>query len=81
MALRSAGGPAVAPVSPMPPGASPLLMTWTSIFGALVDAQHAIVVEVGLLDAPLVDGDLAIERRRQAEDQPALAAAPRWYRD
>ena len=38
----------------------------------LVDAQHAVVVEVGLLDAALVDGDLAIERGGQAEDQPAL---------
>ena len=38
----------------------------------LVDAQHAVVVEVGLLDPPLVDGDLAIERRGQAEDQPAF---------
>ncbi len=38
----------------------------------LVDAQHAVVVEVGLLHAPLVDGDLAIERGGQAEDQPAF---------
>ena len=38
----------------------------------LVDAQHAVVVEVGLLHPPLVDGDFAIERRGQAEDQPAF---------
>src|SRR5262249_59495786 len=33
MALRSAGGPPFAPVSPMPPGGSPLLMTFTSMGG------------------------------------------------
>ena len=33
IALRRAGGPAVEPVSPMPPGRSPLLMMWTSIGG------------------------------------------------
>jgi hypothetical protein len=33
IALRKAGGPAVAPVSPMPPGCSPLLIMWTSIGG------------------------------------------------
>ncbi len=38
----------------------------------LVDAQHAVVVEIGLLHAALVDGDLAIERRRQAENQSAF---------
>ena len=38
----------------------------------LVDAQHAVVMEVGLLDASLVDGDLAVERGGQAEDQPAF---------
>ena len=31
--LAFAGGPAVTPVSPMPPGSSPLLMTCTSMFG------------------------------------------------
>ena len=38
----------------------------------LIDAQHAVVVEIGLLDPPLVDGDLAIERRGEAEDQAAF---------
>src|ERR1700679_2924934 len=33
IALRSAGGPAVAPVSPTPQGGSPLLIKCTSIFG------------------------------------------------
>ena len=33
IALRKAGGPAVAPVSPMPPGASPLFTTCTWIGG------------------------------------------------
>ena len=38
----------------------------------LVDAQHAIVVEIGLLHPSLVDGDLAVECGGQAEDQPAF---------
>src|SRR3974390_490085 len=33
IALRSAGGPAVVPASPRPPGGSPLLIKCTSIFG------------------------------------------------
>src|SRR5277367_1038698 len=31
--------------------------------GRLIDAQHAIVVEVGLLHAAILDGDLAVQRR------------------
>ena len=38
----------------------------------LVDAQHAVIVEVGLLHAALLDRDLAVQRGGQAEDQPAL---------
>ena len=38
----------------------------------LVDPQHAIVVEVRLLDAALGDGDLAVKCRGQAEDEPAF---------
>ena len=38
----------------------------------LVDPQHAVIVEIALLHAALVNGDLAIERGRRAEDQPAL---------
>src|SRR5262245_61247154 len=37
----------------------------------LVEAQHAIVAEVGLLDASVLQGDLAEERRRQAIDDAA----------
>jgi hypothetical protein len=36
----------------------------------LVDALHPIIVEVGLLDAPFVDGDLAIQGCCEAENQP-----------
>ena len=38
----------------------------------LVDAQHAVVVEIGLLHAAVFDGDLAVQRRSEPEDQPAL---------
>src|SRR5262245_24827054 len=38
----------------------------------LVDAQHSVVAEVGLLDAAVLDGDLAIERGRKAEYDAAL---------
>ncbi len=38
----------------------------------LVDAQHAVVVEIALLHAALVDRDLAIERRSQPEEETAL---------
>src|ERR1700682_3704340 len=39
---------------------------------SLVDPQHAVIVEIALPYAALVDGDLAIERRGKPEDQPAL---------
>src|SRR5262245_3876375 len=38
----------------------------------LVDAQHPVIAEVRLLDAAVLDGDLAVERGRQAEHDPAL---------
>ena len=38
----------------------------------LIDAQHAVVMEIGLLDPSPVDGDLAIECRGQAENQSAF---------
>src|SRR5262245_12890039 len=38
----------------------------------LVDAQHPVVAEVGLLDAAVLDGDLAVKGGRQAEDDAAL---------
>src|SRR5258708_38864461 len=39
---------------------------------SLVDPQHAVIVEIALPYAALVDRDLTIERRRQSEDQAAL---------
>src|SRR6267154_3641279 len=39
---------------------------------SLVDPQHAVIVEIALPHAALVDRDLTIERRRQPEDQAAL---------
>src|SRR6266446_2374901 len=38
----------------------------------LVHAQDLIIMEVALLDAPILEGDLAIERRRDAEHDRAL---------
>src|SRR4051812_1231709 len=38
----------------------------------LVYAQHAVVAEVRLLDAPVLDGDLAMQRGRQTENDAAL---------
>src|SRR5882762_341622 len=38
----------------------------------LVDAQHAVIAEVGLLDATVLDRDLPMERGRQAENDAAL---------
>src|SRR6516164_11037356 len=38
----------------------------------LVHAQDLVRVEVGLLDTPVLERDLAIERGRDAEDDPAL---------
>src|SRR5215831_8992715 len=40
--------------------------------GHLVDAQHPVVAKVGLLDAAVLDCDLAVERGRQTEDDAAL---------
>ena len=39
---------------------------------SLVDAQHAVVVEVRLLDAAVLERDLAPQRRGDAEDDAAL---------
>ena len=38
----------------------------------LVDAQHAVVVEVALLDPAVLEGDGAVERRAEAEGDAAL---------
>src|SRR5215470_9205520 len=38
----------------------------------LVDAQHPVVAEVGLLNPAVLECDLAVERARQAEDDAAL---------
>src|SRR6266436_9184628 len=38
----------------------------------LVNAQHTVIAEVGLLDATVLDRDLAMERGRQAENDAAL---------
>ncbi len=42
----------------------------------LVHAQHLISVEIGLLDTAVLQCDLAIERRRDAEDDRALNLRP-----
>ena len=44
--------------------------------GRLVHAQHLIAVEVCLLHTSVLEGDLAMERRRDAEDDPALDLRP-----
>src|SRR5262249_26801297 len=38
----------------------------------LIDAQHLVSIEVALLDAAVLQRDLAVERRRDAEDDRAL---------
>jgi hypothetical protein len=38
----------------------------------LIDAEHSVIVEIRLLHAAFLDGDLAPQRRGQAENQPAL---------
>jgi hypothetical protein len=45
-------------------------------FGCLIHPQHLIAIEVGLLDPALPQRDLAIERRRNAEDDRALDLRP-----
>jgi hypothetical protein len=42
----------------------------------LIDAQDLVRVEIGLLDTAVLDCDLAIERRRDAEDNRALDLRP-----
>ena len=56
----------------MPPGASLLWTMWTSIAGASLMRSDLVVVEVALLDAAVLDRDLAIERGGEAEDDAAL---------
>ena len=46
----------------------------------LVDAQDLIVIEVDLLDATILQGDLATKRGGDAEHD-ALKLRPRRYRD
>ena len=41
-----------------------------------VDAQHLVSVGVGLLDTSVLEGDLAIERSRNAKDDRALDLRP-----
>src|SRR5439155_18665793 len=40
--------------------------------GCFAHTQHPVVVEVVLLDAPVLDGDLAPQRGGDPEDDPAL---------
>ena len=47
----------------------------------LVDAQHAIVVEVALLDAAVLERDLALQRGGEAEDDAAFDLRLRSCRD
>src|SRR4051794_11125974 len=42
----------------------------------LIDAQDLVSIEVGLLDTAIFESDLAIERRRDAEDDRALDLRP-----
>lgn len=76
IALRNGRSP-ITPVSPIPPGASPLLITCLDL-RHLVDAQHAVVVEVGLLVA-LLDDDLAV--RAAVGESARLRITPRSYQD
>jgi hypothetical protein len=40
--------------------------------GCLIDAQHLVVIEIALLDAAVLQRDLAMERCRNAKDDRAL---------
>jgi hypothetical protein len=42
----------------------------------LIHAQHLIGIEIGLLHTTVSEGDFAIERRGNAEDDPALNLRP-----
>ncbi len=75
-ALATAGASGGVPGSPTPPH------SWEYLFsgreeirldlGHLVHAQSAIVVEVGLLNLPLVQCDLSVKHRTQSIDDGAL---------
>ena len=72
-ALATAGPIGGTPGSPTPVGASVDGMTATSIVRHLVDAQHAIVVEIRLLNVPaLAERDLAEQDGAEAEADAAL---------
>ena len=56
----------------MPPGASPFLTMCTSIAGISLMRSALVVVEIALLDTPVLQRDLAPKRRAQSIDDGAL---------
>ena len=75
IALVTAGAIGGVPGSPMPPGCLAARHDVHLDLGHLAHAQHRVVVEVALLDAAVLEGDLAVQRRRQAVDDRALDLA------
>ena len=65
-------GPPSAPRLAEPAGGLPRVEDVRLDDRSLGDPEHRVGVEVGLLDAPLVDRDLAVEGGRQRVDEPAL---------
>ena len=77
-ALVTAGAIGGVPGSPMPPGAS-LLGTMSNLDRRASPRSSERRIGIGsfLLDLPVFDRDLAIQGRRQAEDDAAFPSGPR----
>ena len=73
IALQIAGATGGNAGSPTPVGGLSLWMKCTSTFGCLRHAQDGVLVEVGLLDAAVLDGDLQAQHGAEAVDDRALA--------
>ena len=71
-ALATAGPTGATPGSPTPVGGFGRLHDMHLDLRHLVDAQHLIGVEVGLLDLAVLQRDRAIERRAEAEADAAF---------
>ena len=71
IALSTAGAATQMVGSPTPPQKPPVGMTIVSTFGISAMRIDVVGVEIGLLDAAVLDGDFAVEQRRQAEDERA----------
>ena len=71
-ALTTAGAMVAVPGSPMPPGAVAARDDVHLDLGSLVDAQDLVGVEVALLDAAVLERDLAVQGCGQPVHDAAL---------